>query len=306
MHFNKLIWKMGTAALLTTLRLHSAEATNPLENSVNNSQNSNSNEETQKKKIAMITKINPGQGMFSVFFTVIGYLDRYDKGELAGVHLNFGNQGLYYEPKYGLNWWEYYAEPISIGAKLGPIEFSSDQTAHHIAYQTELTLPKERIAELVKKYIIFKPSIQNEIDAFMQDKFQDKWALGIHYRGTDKGNEAPKIPYENASAILKKTIESNKKEHFVIFVATDEEPFLKFMEKEFPGKVVAQNCYRSTNGKPIHFENDSPYKQGKESVIDCILLSKCHTLLRTSSNLSLWSTYFNPDLPVIILSERHH
>ena len=46
-------------------------------------------------------------------------------------------------------------------------------------------------------------------------------------------------------------------------------------------------------------------KEVENALIDCILLSKTDLLIRTSSNFSLASTFFNPKLPVIELSKRH-
>ena len=61
------------------------------------------------------------------------------------------------------------------------------------------------------------------------------------------------------------------------------------------------------NNNPVHYfnpKNVSPYKLGKEAVIDCLLLSKCNHLIRTSSCLSLVSEYFNPQLTDTLLNKR--
>ncbi len=63
-------------------------------------------------------------------------------------------------------------------------------------------------------------------------------------------------------------------------------------------------AHRSSGTAGVHLSNRNQYKIGEESILDALLLSKCDLLVRTSSNLSLWSTYFNPDLPVILLNER--
>lgn len=79
------------------------------------------------------------------------------------------------------------------------------------------------------------------------------------------------------------------------------------MKSIFPLQVCnLENIYRSSNSLlPIHKSNVNPYESGKAAILDMILLSKTNLLLRTSSNLSLWSTYMSPDLPVIELNKRH-
>jgi len=66
-----------------------------------------------------------------------------------------------------------------------------------------------------------------------------------------------------------------------------------------------QDAIRSVNGKALHVDPaHSPYRVGREALIDCVLLSRTDMLIRTSSNLSLCSTFFNSDLPVQELNRR--
>jgi hypothetical protein len=244
--------------------------------------------------------------MFSHLFTVAHYLDKYDKGEYSGIHLDLGTGGLYYEQSYGPNWWGYYFEPLEVGVKEGhPIENSSKETDYHFAYAADLNLPRQRVAELVQKYIRVKPQIQQKVDDFVKSDFEDHFVIGIHYRGTDKYTEAPLIPYERVAESINHYVKENQIDDYIIFVATDEQRFVDYMKQAFPDQIVSLNHFRSTNGQPIHFVKPSPYLQGQETVIDCLLLARCHTLFRTSSNLGAWSTFFNPTIPVTPLSLRH-
>ncbi len=78
------------------------------------------------------------------------------------------------------------------------------------------------------------------------------------------------------------------------------------MQQEFPSRIVSRDVHRTTGAEGVHFsEQIGGYQLGEEALIDSLLLSKCNLLIRTSSNLSLWSTYFQPDIPVILLSERY-
>jgi hypothetical protein len=92
---------------------------------------------------------------------------------------------------------------------------------------------------------------------------------------------------------------------YQIFVATDEQGFLDFIHEAFPGKIVCLEMLRATHSEPLHINNSNPYLQGENALVDVILLSKCTFVIRTSSNLSLWSSYLNPFLPVIHANNRH-
>lgn len=259
------------------------------------------------KKSFAINKVHPYQGFFSVFLTVINYLDLYDKQEICGLTVDFKNHGLYYDTAHGPNSWNYYFEPLTLGSSEGAeIEYSESRETGRISYLAEIGLSKERISELIKKYIRVKQDILKETEDFAAEKFQGKYVVGIHYRGTDKSkNEANSVSYESIQAAITDYIKGI--DDYVIFVATDEEPFISYMEKNFAGKIVYQSCLRSSNNNPVHYfnpKNNSPYKLGKEAVIDCLLLSKCNHLIRTSSCLSLVSEYFNPQLTDTLLNKR--
>lgn len=263
---------------------------------------------SNKKKCFVINNIHPFQGFFSVFLSVINYLNLYDTHDIDGLVVDFKNNGLYYEQAYGPNSWNYYFEPLELGSSKGAaIDYSAAIETGRVAYLAEIGLSRERIAELVQKYIHIKPDIQKEVDLFVAENFNDKFVIGVHYRGTDKICEAAAIAHEKVSSIINGYIHDNQIKDYRIFVATDEEAFLAHMTQTFPDKILSQNCLRSSDNNPIHYFNpkkDSPYKLGKEALIDCLLLSKCNHLYRTQSCLSLVSTFFNPKLSETLLNER--
>lgn len=57
--------------------------------------------------------------MFGLFFDVLYALWEFENGHLNSLQLDFGVQGLYYDPNYGSNWWNYYSEPIVLGKVKG-------------------------------------------------------------------------------------------------------------------------------------------------------------------------------------------
>ena len=67
-----------------------------------------------RKELLVLPSAVYSPGLFSAFATVLGLLDHYDnwQGRYAGIRVDFGTEGLYYDPSAGDNWWEYFFEPI--------------------------------------------------------------------------------------------------------------------------------------------------------------------------------------------------
>lgn len=244
-------------------------------------------------------------GMFSVFSYVVGLLYKYDSGSYAGIEINFEKSGLYYDPLYGENWWEYYCEPIVLGKNKGIVKKSNLYQYINFCTLTELILTRKQVNALIQEYIKIKPHIQTKVDKFFEDNLEDHYVISVHYRGTDKALEAPRVAYEKVIETVKNHIKENNLNEYRIFVATDEWKFIETMENEFSDSICFYDSHRSHDGKPVHISTPNNYEIGEEALIDCLLLSKGNILIRTSSCLSMWSTFFNSDIPVILLSHRH-
>lgn len=248
-------------------------------------------------------------GLFSMYLMVLGMVQEYDKGKLAGCEVDFGTEGVYYEPAMGPNWWEYYFEPIKLGSKLrAVVRKTTHDEKWNYALTTEHEIPKSKNHQYIEKYIHLKPHMNKKVSDFADTYFANHWMIGVHYRGTDKVIEAPRIAYNDVVNQINRVIELTVKAlPYSIFVATDEQPFLDHMKEQFPDRVVyLEDGIRSTHGGSVHHsERELNYKKGEDAVLDCVLLSRCNILLRTSSNLSLVSTFINPDMPVIELSKRY-
>ncbi len=77
------------------------------------------------------------------------------------------------------------------------------------------------------------------------------------------------------------------------------------MSSLYADRVITYSTQRSDDQTALHLKFSNNYLHGEEAIIDCLLLSRGSVLIRTSSNLSLWSSYFNPSIPVIELSQRY-
>lgn len=260
---------------------------------------------SQHRKCVILESRNVG--MFSIFFDVIALLKSYEEGVFSYVEVDFAQTGLYYDQACGPNWWEYYFQPIKLGSIIQRPQRVLGLSAGINPWNIELKTSEEEVNRLIKKYISIDPGIQDEINAFVNQYFQQKFVIGIHYRGTDKMSEAPRIPYEIMTKHILNAIDSLSTDNYKIFVATDEQAFLNHMISLFQDKVCwVQDVERATDNKPIHCnKGGGHYLSGKYALIDCILLSKTNLIIRTSSNLSKASTFFNPQIHVIEISQRH-
>lgn len=94
-----------------------------------------------------------------------------------------------------------------------------------------------------------------------------------------------------------------------LFISSDDPAFVDWFAKAADGKlavVIHPDEERSRNGLAIHYDpSGNKYRKGFEALVNCLLLSRCNALLRTSSFLSAWSSIFRPELPVTLLNEPY-
>lgn len=243
-------------------------------------------------------------GLFCMFSAVLGFLNYYEKVPCSGIKVDFEEKGIYYDPERGPNWWEYYFEPINFGQVSKKEIHIQDAQIADFGYRF-LDQPRKKGYELIQKYIKVKPHIQYKVEDFVQNEFGSSFIIGIHYRGTDKSTEAPRVPYEKVYEAISEVMNEIPND-CKIFVATDEQAFLEDICQMYPGMVIFTPSYRSENGKPVHLDKLlNNYIKGEDAVIDCLLLSRCHFLIRTVSYLSAVSAFFNPDVPVITLNSLY-
>ncbi len=284
---------------------------------------------------------NPG--LFSAFNTVLGALDYYDRGLISGLRVDFGKQGWYFDASRGDNWWHYYFDPIAVGFSLDTAEHIKnfpvvDPVGVHnktisqtsailptlskfcyknseqlfptyqkivFAYESQFEMPPKRAHELIQKYIHVRPHIMQQIDAFWRQHCAGYFVIGVHYRGTDK-LEADPVSYDIVIGHVHDLIAEHKDKCIKIFVATDDAGFALYMKNQFPENLVMRDALRSDNAEGVHMRADfDPYKKGEDVVIDCLLLSKCSSLIKMASNVSDCSLQFNPDMPVIRLNKSY-
>ncbi len=162
---------------------------------------------------------------------------------------------------------------------------------------------------LFEKYLCIQDSILEKCDRFCREHFEGRTVLGVHYRGSDKMSatgEAPAIEFEKMRHLIARHLAENPRLD-CLFVASDERAFVDYLEREIKSVPVTYRANTAyAQGRLPSFRTDlvggDPYVSGEEALIDCLLLARCDTLIKTASILSGWSKIFNPRLRVIMAS----
>lgn len=259
------------------------------------------------KKLKDVVLTANESGLFSCFLDVVTLVKGYEYGVFDSVCVDYEKKGLYYDKSHGPNWWTYYFDPIDLGIRSVPLSKCTRVQGNSVYIDSmleERTMSAKEARTLISKYIHIKDELQQEIDDYAQAHF-NCFVIGVHYRGTDKWCEAPRVNYEEMFFQINNQIKLLGNKEYKIFVATDEQAFLEDMLSVYGDKVLyLELAPRSSDKTATHYMKKSPYENGKYAIMDCLLLSKTNILIRTSSNLSLASIYYNPDLKVIELNRR--
>lgn len=226
-------------------------------------------------------------------------------GRGSNLKLRFQN-GPYVEKRFGTMWWQYYFERDQF-------EFAHDSPDRHdVADVTEQIMlsnfGRNLTADVAAHYVSMIPinkEILAEVSDFAERNFAHRRVIGVHYRGTDKVSgvamEARRVPFEFVFQHLGRLDPSA-----LLFVASDEGSFVDAIQDRFANRVCTSGAIRSCDGRALHRSGDriSMYRVGRESLIDCLLLSRCHQLIRTDSNLSYACRFFNVQQPAVNLTKE--
>lgn len=185
--------------------------------------------------------------------------------------------------------------------------------------------------ELLQKYMRPLPYVKEYCSNFWQTYNPDnKLVVGVHYRGTDKysthtATESFPIHYSYniVANIIRDKLLDLKIETFVLYCASDEEPFIEYMKTQFDNVVCNTHSTRSsvsTSGIKFDFDNIrygkttdlvqrtnydyvksislhfgnkdiSNFVKGFYAITDCALFKPCNVLFISQGNFSDFATY---------------
>jgi hypothetical protein len=210
----------------------------------------------------------------------------------------------YRDPGRSPNWLTYFfdVEPVT-----KPDLVIGDLRQLHLGSRGEIPTI-ERGAALRAKYLPVRPEITQKVESFAAESMAGRNVLGVHYRGTDKTIEAPRVDREVIPQTIERYLQKNPSID-CLFVASDEESFIHYIREKFPAIPVVSHddMYRSTTTQNFYQQHlgEGNYRKGEEALINCLLLSRCNALIRTTSFLSAWASIFNPALPVVLLNRPY-
>ncbi|HTU46588.1 MAG TPA: hypothetical protein VMF91_16090 [Bryobacteraceae bacterium] len=148
-----------------------------------------------------------------------------------------------------------------------------------------------------------KQEILSKLEQFCGEHFAGKTIVGVHFRGNDKIEEAPRVSWDSMRETIANYLRANHDVHG-LFIATDELPFRAYIADSFPGlEVISYGRSLATDSKADL--GGSNYAKGEGALMDCLLLSRCSAAIRTTSFLSAWASIFNPKLPIVLMNRPY-
>ena len=222
------------------------------------------------------------------------------------------------------NVWEYYFEPVS-EYSIKDINYNIDNVIEVKKYRDSIENEPEGcwdysrydkdkslnnpsvesrifVHNIISKYVRLKQILTDKIEKFYINNIHGNNTIGVHLRGcSDAWGGEREIFIKKRIEFIENYINKNNVKK--IFVATEYAPYLEAMIKKFGDIVCYYNCTRSYSGynpatgcRKIKHRCSGGPTVGEESIIDCVLLSRCNFLLHGISNLSSCSLYFNPNV----------
>jgi len=160
---------------------------------------------------------------------------------------------------------------------------------------------------VLKKFSLPEPLLEFAND-FAARNFKDRFVIGLHYRGTDKGTEAPTVSPQEAFKTLRSAVEllsGHLSSGPVIFLATDSIDFHTLALREFADlEIVTQTgITRSSGSVGVHALKDKDGRAAaREAMLDCYFLGRAHLLIKSCSALSAWSALLGRKAPVVFMN----
>lgn len=183
---------------------------------------------------------------------------------------------------------------------------SINDLGYHKKYKDILTI--EFAHHLMKKHLTIKDDILMEVDDFFNNTLSRGHTLGVHYRGTDKFVDAPRLSYDILFESITNYLRDNPQTTQVL-LATDEPALIEYM-KEHPLAKPLFNWASSQifpGGVAPHYAKDADkYILGREALLTCLALARCDYCIRTASYLSGFASVLNPALRSVMLNPIYH
>jgi hypothetical protein len=256
--------------------------------------NINSFGNLNKNKIFYVIRRSPGTGLFSNLTFVLNHILIAKKFGFIPV-VDMKNFITIYNEKNSIydtqNAWEYYFKPISNYSldevyKSYKVVFCDNKFYSTFCYNIE---KNDSMKKIFQNEIKFNDKIYNEFKYIQKKNYKGK-ILGIHFRGTSY-KSSPGHPFPaTTKQMINLTNRLIKKYKFKkIFLATEEESYLKVFKEEFKDKLIyLKDIYRSNKNDAFkkYPRKNHRYKLGKDIILEMLLLSSSNYFVYVESNVS--------------------
>ena len=264
----------------------------------------------------------PDCGLFSIVFQVLA-LARWAERNSTKPLVYLGREVCFWQNgghNGSRNAWEYFFEPISdltlrdVGLAAEELEVRhTEEVQRKLATNVQTSneylwdeigafgvpghTSREQLRRMITagaRYLRVRPVVMAKVDALHASQFRTR-TVGVHYRGTDKGKEAPLLPRERYERVL-----DAQPKDVQFFVATDSTSFLDAMRARYGDRVLTTASSRSASSRPVHLSGGAQVTE--QGLIDAILLSRCERVIHGASNLIGGVIIFNPSIDRVDLS----
>lgn len=252
-------------------------------------------------------------GLWSMFFQVIGLIRYAERHGLEPVvYFNaatcwWSNDGY----NGSRNAWEYFFEPIGpvsamelLGTKSGSLEHASGQQIQadlpndivmsdyildHVGHYDHTEAQRQEYASIVERRIRVRSEVLRKLDPALLEALSSG-ATAVHYRGTDKSCQSPRLPVDEYYDALQNRVDPSHR----LFVATDDAQFLEGMIGAYGDRVLYTQAARSRDQTPLHLGPQRGPQQAEECLLDVLLMARCQHLVHSNSSVTNGVLVFNP------------
>ena len=272
-------------------------------------------------------------GFFADLLSVISIIRGYEPLNLKELNVDWTQEFFPYKDNPHENGWDLFFHPIvfdnegqDIFIPTSTINLSHcvhDQLCiHHWMAYNEHLVYRQSLNRVLNKYLKIKQPILDELSTLYSEHLEGYYCIGAHVRwGFAHGVESPKgtptiEDYINEIYELMQKTQTSLP--FKIYLATDSQEVIQAFEKHFSKELLYYlSAQRSLHREESHLVYDNPdywlshpeefhkrkpgYRGGVAVLLDCLLLSKCHVFIHSTSNVSEFVSFFSPHIESIYL-----
>jgi len=250
-------------------------------------------------KIFYVIKRSPGGGFFSNLIFVLKNIQyAIKKNYIPVVDMkNFSNKYSELNNLYNNNnIWDIFFFKIS-KYRLNEVYKSKNVIICNNNFPVNLKdFETTLIKKTFKKYIKIKPEIIKFVNIFVKTYFKKKKIIGIHLRGTDRkftsNHYFPPSIFDIIKIINIKIAQDKEVKFFII---TEEKKYLDILIRKFKNRIFYIRAFRANS--PFEFNQSKRQFHrnllGLESLKEAMILSYCHEIIYSNSNIVHFSLMLN-------------